>query len=49
MAIPDFQSVMRPLLTSVQNDAPLSLNELIEWMIGSPTHVQRLEHVADES
>ena len=30
MAIPDFQSVMRPVLTSVQNGAPLPLNELRE-------------------
>ncbi len=30
MAIPDFQSVMRPVLTTVQNGAPLPLNELRE-------------------
>ena len=32
MAIPDFQSVMRPVLTAVQNGAPLPLNELREWV-----------------
>lgn len=30
MPIPDFQSVMRPVLTTVQNGAPLPLNELRE-------------------
>ncbi|MBD8616938.1 restriction endonuclease [Pseudomonas putida] len=30
MAIPDFQSVMRPVLATVQNGAPLPLNELRE-------------------
>lgn len=30
MAIPDFQSVMRPLLSTVLNGAPLPLNELRE-------------------
>lgn len=30
MAIPDFQSVMRPVLTAVQNGAPLPLHELRE-------------------
>ena len=30
MAIPDFQSVMRPVLSTVQNGAPLPLNELRE-------------------
>lgn len=30
MAIPDFQSVMRPVLTTVQNGAPLPLRELRE-------------------
>lgn len=30
MAIPDFQSVMRPVLTTVQNGAPMPLNELRE-------------------
>lgn len=32
MAIPDFQSVMRPVLTAVQNGAPLPLHELREWV-----------------
>lgn len=30
MAIPDFQSVMRPVLSTVQSGAPLPLNELRE-------------------
>ncbi|WP_328803402.1 winged helix-turn-helix domain-containing protein [Pseudomonas triticifolii] len=30
MGIPDFQSVMRPVLSTVQNGAPLPLNELRE-------------------
>lgn len=30
MAIPDFQSVMRPVLSTVQNGAPMPLNELRE-------------------
>ena len=30
MAIPDFQSVMRPVLATVQDGAPLALNELRE-------------------
>lgn len=30
MAIPDFQSIMRPVLATVQNGAPLALNELRE-------------------
>ncbi|WP_313452957.1 winged helix-turn-helix domain-containing protein [Pseudomonas rhodesiae] len=30
MAIPDFQSVMRPVLATVQNGVPLPLNELRE-------------------
>nr|WP_322940324.1 winged helix-turn-helix domain-containing protein [Pseudomonas sp. s4] len=30
MAIPDFQSVMRPVLATVQDGAPLPLNELRE-------------------
>lgn len=30
MAIPDFQSVMRPVLVTVQNGVPLPLNELRE-------------------
>lgn len=33
MAIPDFQSVMRPVLAAVQNGAPLPLNELREWVV----------------
>jgi|TARA_R100000049_G_C1944434_1_gene89164 restriction system protein len=30
MAIPDFQSVMRPVLATVQDGVPLALNELRE-------------------
>lgn len=30
MAIPDFQSVMRPVLSTVQNSVPIPLNELRE-------------------
>lgn len=30
MAIPDFQSVMRPVLSTVQDGVPLALNELRE-------------------
>ena len=34
MAIPDFQNVMRPVLASVQDGAPLPLNELRERVAG---------------
>ncbi|WP_223453263.1 MULTISPECIES: restriction endonuclease [unclassified Pseudomonas] len=47
MPIPDFQSVMRPVLTTVQNGAPLPLNALREQIADQfqLTEEERKEHL----
>ncbi|AIL59810.1 restriction endonuclease [Pseudomonas alkylphenolica] len=47
MAIPDFQSVMRPVLATVQNGAPLPLSELRERVADQfqLTEEERKEHL----
>lgn len=47
MPIPDFQSVMRPVLTTVQNGAPLPLSELRERIADQfqLTEEERKEHL----
>lgn len=47
MAIPDFQSVMRPVLTTVQNGAPLPLRELHKRIADQfqLTEEERKEHL----